>query len=133
MTADEQDDDRPWERPGAVRRDGEPHRANLLFRLMLLSSPCACAAFLAIWFALDAVNYALPLAACLLASALGVALDAAIWVVARWDLELMRTNLVDAQGRALTEDSLAAAKSCLRFDVACWLVGGVVAAYRLLP
>jgi hypothetical protein len=24
------DDDRPWERPGAVRRDYEPHRGSLL-------------------------------------------------------------------------------------------------------
>jgi hypothetical protein len=34
MTADDHDDDeRPWEEPGAVRRDCEPHRSGLLVGL----------------------------------------------------------------------------------------------------
>jgi hypothetical protein len=31
------EDDRPWERPGAFRRDGEPHRGDLLIFLARLS------------------------------------------------------------------------------------------------
>ena len=34
--ADDRDDDRPWERPGAVRRDCEPHRAGLIVALAVL-------------------------------------------------------------------------------------------------
>ena len=34
---DEPDDDRPWERPGALRRDYEPHRGLILIGLGALS------------------------------------------------------------------------------------------------
>ena len=40
MTAATANDDRPWERPGAVRRDCEPHRGRLLLVPATLGVAC---------------------------------------------------------------------------------------------
>ena len=57
-------DDRPWERPGAVRRDCQPHRAPLLLALadasLLLGTLSLCLGFAALaGFACVAVAWGL--------------------------------------------------------------------------
>ena len=40
MTGDARDDDRPWEWPGAVRRDCEPRRGDFLMTLAACGMLC---------------------------------------------------------------------------------------------
>ena len=75
----------PWERPGAVRRDCEPHRGQLVLKLadagLLLGALALCLGFVAL---------------------LALALGAAAWVLASRDLRRMRSGLMDPRGRADT-------------------------------
>jgi hypothetical protein len=110
MTAPDPDPDdgvRPWERPGAVRRDCEPHRGPAL--LLVARGGLGLAALAAGINALEAVLLTLipgdPAIAT--AGAAGLALTAAAWAVAVgvwWacgrDLALMRTGRMDPAGRA---------------------------------
>jgi hypothetical protein len=77
---------RPWERPGAVRRDCEPHRGRLI--LTLGGLPEFCAAF-----------------ACLLGvtAPLAVGFGVSAWLLARRDLARMREGRMDPEGRQSTE------------------------------
>ena len=81
----DQDDERPWERPGAVRRDCEPHRGRLLRALGLTS------------LVLAALGVALVIPA-LVALPLGVA----VWAAARRDLRRMAAGAMDPGGRDAT-------------------------------
>jgi hypothetical protein len=79
-------DGRPWERPGAVRRDCEPHRARLILALGGIAEFCgAFACFGAI------------------TAPLAITAGAAAWLLARHDLALMRQGLMDPAGRRYTE------------------------------
>jgi hypothetical protein len=78
-------DDRPWEQPGAVRRDCRPHRGDLL---VALGNLCLGLGFLSLWFLLPAC-VAVPLA--------GV-----VWLLARRDLVRMKAGLIDPAGARLT-------------------------------
>ena len=73
----------PWERPGAVRRDCEPHRAEWLLALadasLLLGALSLCLGFLAL---------------------MGLALGLAAWVMASHDLGRMRAWSMDPSGQA---------------------------------
>ena len=80
-TARELDDPRPWEEPGAVRRDVEPHRGPLLRGLGNL------ALLLCI------------LTVCWCVGLVGVPLAAAVWAVARHDLRAMAAGRMDPEGR----------------------------------
>jgi hypothetical protein len=80
------DDPRPWERPGAVRRDCAPHRGNLLRQLGRASG------------ALGVLSMVLVLPA-LVSIALGVA----VCLLARHDLAQMRAGLMDPSGQDDTE------------------------------
>ncbi len=71
----------PWELPGAVRRDCEPHRGDLLLRLSMLT---------------------LCLAAAVIPALLAWPLGVAVWVMARHDLALMRLGGMDPAGQADT-------------------------------
>ena len=75
------DDPRPWERPGAVRRDCERHRGQLLRRLGGFVLVCAALAVCA-----------LPLALVVLPSSV------AVWLLARRDLARMDAGLMDPEG-----------------------------------
>jgi hypothetical protein len=77
-------DDRPWERPGAVRRDCEPHRGDLLFFLGRLSIGPSC---LSMWL--------VPLA--VIGLPLGLAV---LWLSAR-DLRQMCAGHMDPAGKGL--------------------------------
>jgi hypothetical protein len=76
------EDGRPWERPGAVRRDCEPHRGTWLLAL-------ADAGLLVGALAL-ALGFLAPL---------GVALGVTAWALASHDLGQMRSGLMDPAGR----------------------------------
>jgi hypothetical protein len=74
-------DDRPWERPGALRRDCEPHRGGLLLVLgevsLVLSLLSACGGVTAV---------------------VGVPLGMAVLLLASQDLKVMRAGLMDPRG-----------------------------------
>src|SRR5947209_3124327 len=78
--------ERPWEQPGAVRRDCGPHRGGIL--KVLGTASAACGAFTLTMGVTGLV--ALPL---------GIA----TWVMARRDLSLMRAGRMDPGGRVRTE------------------------------
>jgi O-antigen/teichoic acid export membrane protein len=78
----------PWEEPGAVRRDCEPHRGQLL--LWLGSAGAACG-LLSCLFLIPAVG----------AIGLGIAVEA----MARADLAKMRQGRMDRGGKARTQRS----------------------------
>jgi hypothetical protein len=74
---------RPWEQPGAVRRDVAPHRGNWL---LLLGRTALAAGGLALCLAVPAL-VALPL-------------GAAVWILGQRDLARMRAGILDPTGRA---------------------------------
>jgi hypothetical protein len=78
--------DRPWERPGAVRRDVEPHSGMLILALGGIAEFCGMLSWL------GAVTAPLAIGAGVIA-----------WLLARRDLALMRQRLKDPAGRRYTE------------------------------
>ena len=81
-------EDRPWQRPGAVRRDCEPHRAGLLRALSVAALLCA------------------GLAGCLALPTIGgLVLGAAVWLLGRRDRALMSAGLMGPAGRGETWDA----------------------------
>ena len=82
-------DDRPWEQPGFLRRDYEPHRGKLIYFLGLCSFVCSLFTFL------YGIGFFLSLA-------LGVP----IWVMAKGDLSEMKTGRMTPEGKAATLDGL---------------------------
>jgi hypothetical protein len=94
-------DDRPWERPGALRRDYEPHRGVLLVALGVLSLLCGMAgAYAAALGTADA--RVRPL--CLVSPVLHlVGLWAAAWTrsAVRRDLTMMQRGQMDPSGQCL--------------------------------
>lgn len=76
----------PWEQPGAVRRDCEPHRGELLAKLAAVSQYAGAIS----------INSCQP---ALLAFPLGVT----VWLLARHDLKQMRRGTVDPTRRDLAE------------------------------
>ena len=81
-------EDRPWERPGAVRRDCEPHRAELLRALSVTALVCA------------------GFAGCLAVPAVvGLALGVTVWLLGRRDRALMSAGLMGPAGRGETWDA----------------------------
>ena len=76
------DEPRPWEGPGAVRRDREPHRGGLLLALGRAGSLCA-----------------LLTPVLILPGLVALSLGLTVWVLARQDLAKMRAGLMDPAGR----------------------------------
>jgi hypothetical protein len=79
-------DDRPWERPGAFRRDCEPHRGELLNKLGLTAG----------WFGF----FSMGIPPFLL---VGLALGVGVWVVAQRDLAEMSRGVRDPAGSKETK------------------------------
>jgi len=71
---------RPWERPGALRRDCEPDRARFLMLLGMLSLVSGFLSFL------------------LLPALVAVALGLAVWVMSSRDSKKMGAGLMDRRG-----------------------------------
>ena len=78
--------DRPWERPGAVRRDCEPHRAGVISFLGHLSLVFGVLGL----FVLPAL-VSLPL-------------GGLTWAMAHRDLKKMRAGLINPEGYGRTND-----------------------------
>lgn len=76
----------PWEEPGAIRRDCEPHRAELLMKLSTAS----------------VVFAGLAPATLGLAGLLAVSLGLAVWVLSHVDLQKMEKGDTDPSGEYLT-------------------------------
>jgi hypothetical protein len=83
------EDDRPWEQPGAVRRDCASHRGGLLLILGMIGVWCG---FVSICIGFAAIP------------GLGIAVVA--WALARHDLILMRTGRMDRDGMMKTRTAL---------------------------
>jgi hypothetical protein len=84
----------PWERPGAVRRDCEPHHGDLLFTL---GSTAFLAALLSCMFGLVGLG--------LLCFPVALPLGLVVWAVARHDLARMHSGMMDPRGDEKTEDA----------------------------
>jgi hypothetical protein len=110
---------RPWERPGAVRRDCAPHRGRLL---LALSMGALCGAMLSAMLSLMAL---LPLGPALFGPAClaGVALGGTALALARRDLRRMGAGLMDPEGRPATDDARTLAVGALALSVLTLLLG----------
>jgi hypothetical protein len=97
------EDDRPWERPGAVRRDCEPHRGALL---RVLKSACG--------FSILGGFLCAPVALV----ALGVGLTT--WRLARRDLRAMRAGRMDPAGMPLAVEARRTGCAAVLFPI-LWL------------
>jgi hypothetical protein len=107
------EDDRPWEAPGAVRRDCEPHRGAALYALGLVA--------LVLGF----------LSGCLLVTApVALALGVVVRVLARRDMRSIQAGLTDPAGEpALRRASVLSAGAVLASAPAL-VVMGMIAADR---
>jgi hypothetical protein len=93
MTPETDDAVPPWEMPGAVRRDCEPHRATTLHALAL-------------------AGFGLSMFGCLIVPALmGLPLSVAAGILARRDLAAMASGKMDASGAEHTENVTMVARS----------------------
>src|SRR6266700_5361424 len=77
-------DDRPWELPGAMHRDCEPHRGLLLH---------VCGLFCALWGGLSVLVFP---------AVISLALGAYVWTAANRDLKKMRAGFMDRSGEKRT-------------------------------
>jgi hypothetical protein len=103
------DEDRPWERPGVVRRDCDPHRGRQLRVLGAIALVCGILAWL----------LALP-------GVIGLPLSVAVLIVSNRDLTRMRRGLLDPAGREETEKARGLAMEGLFLNVVGPLIHGVL-------
>jgi hypothetical protein len=99
------DEDPPWARPGAVRRDREPHRSALLLALGQASVVCGLTSL-----------------CCLFPAVPGLPLGLCVWVLARRDMRMMRAGLMDPDGEMQT----MSARDASLVGLALNLVGGAL-------
>jgi hypothetical protein len=109
---------RPWERPGAVRRDCAPHRGRLL---LALSGGAMGVALLS---ALLSMATPLPLGPVVFTPAwlAGVALWSTAVALARRDRRRMDAGLMDPEGRPATDDARSLAIGALAIGVLALLL-----------
>src|SRR5262249_4944345 len=100
--AELQHEDRPWEAPGAVRRDCEPHRAHLIRLIGAISLTCG---LLSICFGLTAI----PATVAAMAA----------WNMANSDLRKMSRGLMDPSGRETTTNGKECAQAGVGFSIIC--------------
>jgi hypothetical protein len=112
--------DRPWERPGAVRRDCAPHRGKLL---LALSGGAMGGAVLSALLLGVVVIHPLGLAVCAYAWLAGVALGGTALTLARRDLRRMDAGLMDPEGWPATKDARSLALGSLPISAVVLLVG----------
>ncbi len=123
-------DNRPWEQPGAVRRDWEPHRAGLLNGFIIPPFLSVAFSLLLPVFCYFPADWMVVFVS-FVVSCLGVAGAAAVLAVARHDLAKMRANLMDTQGERGTKTAAKIAQVCLALHLAAWLVSVPALAARL--
>jgi hypothetical protein len=103
-------EERPWETPGAIRRDAEPHRGLPLCCAAICSWVCAFGGLLlscVLWH-----HYALALTF-VVTYASGIALAIWTWSAARKDLRRIQRNEVVIHGQLLTVTARDLAKAAL--------------------
>jgi hypothetical protein len=130
--AQSEDDPRPWERPGAVRRDCEPHRALLLGLLARAGLPLmAVSAALNVCVppavALGGVIAAVPFLAAVLATGATWVLAGGLWWACHRDLALMWDGRMDPEGRRAT-----ARVRLQAITLAAFPLGGLIAGFILM-
>ncbi len=114
----ENEDDRPWEQPGAIRRDWERHRFGLLHALVV---PCGMGLGPMSMLALGVCGGG-PVeltGAVLFVGCLGLSLSGITYAMARRDLKKMRANLMDPKGRPGTKDAMVVATVCAVLSAQC--------------
>jgi hypothetical protein len=89
---DDEQDDRPWERSGVVRRDCEPHRGGLVLTLGITS----------IVFGVVGAPFFLCWGLGGVPAAVGLALGIPAWIMGHRDLAMMREGVKDPAGRGST-------------------------------
>ena len=105
-------DERPWEQPGCVRRDCEPHRGRLLLAVGNVSLFCGfftVAFFFTALVGLAVGNVSLlcgALSFALFPALVGLLCGITAWWMARRDLGRMGTGLMDPAGKGPTERAL---------------------------
>jgi hypothetical protein len=120
MIADQEE--RPWETPGEIRRDAEPHRGLLLCGLGMGSLFCALAGVLLslLWIGLlmptpkKTYLFGFP---SVLANGAGIALAYWTWSAARHDLARIKRHEVMADGEAPTRIARDVATLALVVDL----------------
>jgi hypothetical protein len=75
-------DDRPWEKPGAIRRDWAPHRGRFLSRLAAFSSNLG----------VFALPFTFIVVLCIPTALAAIGLGGVAWALARRDLRAMGAN-----------------------------------------
>lgn len=145
---DAEADPRPWDDPGAVRRDREPHRGRAL---LLLASVALAVSAMACLCGLGAVEFlaehgpgstgapldpAVATASSTADAILGfvsvpcaaaAALAIGVWRAAAGDLALMRQGRTDPGGRALTAMARRLSQAAVALPAAALLVAVVLA------
>jgi hypothetical protein len=117
MISDDADkEERPWERPGTIRRDAEPHRGLLLCGLGMGSLFCALGGALLglLWIGKKTYLFGLPF---ILTYGAGIALAYWTWSVARHDLARIKRNEVMADGKAPTQIARDVATAALVIEL----------------
>jgi hypothetical protein len=107
----EDEEDRPWEQPGEIRRDSEPHRGPLLLILGIVS--IVLGVFSIMFFCCIPVIGIVGL--------VGAPLGIVAWVLGQRDLRSMAANRMDARGKGLTHAGWV-----------CGIVGTIVSAIGLV-
>ena len=97
-----ENEDRPWETPGAVRRDCEPHRAHLVRLIGTISLICG---LLSICFGLT--------------GPVGILAGIAAWLMARCDLRKMSEGIMDPSGRTATRLGKECGQLGIAFSMLC--------------
>jgi hypothetical protein len=100
----------PWEQPGAVRRDREPHRSGLL--LVLAVQAGVFGVLSVYWLFVDYGRAQAPGPGALLGilftfvlALFGMSLGLWVWVTAKRDLTRMRAGLMDPEGLRWAESA----------------------------
>jgi hypothetical protein len=99
-----EEEDRPWERPGAVRRDCAAHRGPFLHLL-----------------AMTALVFSVPAAACVAPGLLSLPLSLIVIALGRDDLRRMRAGRMDPQGRPLTRQAIFLATGAALLPIGFWV------------
>jgi hypothetical protein len=107
--------ERPWDRPGAVRRDCEPHRGPLLFWLGGGSLLCGIAS---LWLVVPAL--------------IGLPLGVVVLLLGGRDLKKMAAGVMDPEGAELVKKSGGYAVGGVVLSLGAGAVYGGLLVWRLL-
>jgi hypothetical protein len=96
----------PWELPGGFRLDSKPHRGPLLRRLANIGFVCSLLSFYpfgCFLFICIVESWIKVLAAAVVLGLLGSGFGLVVWMLARGDLQDMRTGLTNPDGKWETQ------------------------------